>query len=259
MKRNFRARRSAAVAVLALAGLIAVPVVAYSSSAPSADVANHDRARLPGVYLGVPHPATTEPGKRESAEPLPGKTQPAKGRAAKPALHDDMRKLWEQHVVWTRLAIVEFAAGWGGFDTTAERLLQNQVDIGDAMKPYFGDAAGGELTALLHDHITIAFELVAAAKNGDTEAFEDAKTRWYANANDIADFLAEANPKYWPQDKMRRLMKTHLDQTLNEAGNILNGNFAASVEDFDQIETHILKMADVLSNGIIRAFPHKFR
>jgi hypothetical protein len=127
--------------------------------------------------------------------------------------HDQMRKLWEDHVIWTRLAIVTFADGSAGFDATASRLLQNQTDIGDAVKPFYGSAAGNRLTALLHDHITIAVELLQDAKAGDQAAFDAAKTRWYANANDIADFLSAANPRFWPRATMRAAMKTHLDQT----------------------------------------------
>jgi hypothetical protein len=173
--------------------------------------------------------------------------------------HDQMRKLWEDHVTWTRLAIVTFADGSSGFDATAGRLLQNQVDIGDAIKPFYGDAAGNQLTGLLHDHITIAVELLTAAKNGDTDAFDDANTRWYANANDIADFLAAANPRYWPDDVMRSMMKTHLDQTLTEAADELGGDYAGSVAVYEDIHQHMLEMADLLSNGIIRTFPASFR
>jgi hypothetical protein len=172
--------------------------------------------------------------------------------------HDQMRKLWEDHVTWTRLAIVTFADGSAGFDATATRLLQNQTDIGDAIKPFYGEAAGNQLTALLRDHITIAVELLQAAKAGDTSAFEEANTRWYANSNDIADFLAAANPRSWPRAQMRAAMKTHLDQTLAEAAHELGGDYAASVADYDEIHVHILDMADLLSSGIIRQFPGKF-
>jgi hypothetical protein len=174
------------------------------------------------------------------------------------AFHDQMRKLWEDHVTWTRLAIVTFADGSAGFDATATRLLQNQTDIGDAIKPFYGDAAGTRLTALLHDHITIAVELLQDAKAGDTDAFDSAKTRWYANANDIADFLAAANPRFWPQATMRAAMKTHLDQTLAEAVDELGGDYPASVADYEEIHLHILDMADLLSSGIIGQFPGKF-
>jgi hypothetical protein len=176
---------------------------------------------------------------------------------AQSAFHDQMRKLWEDHVTWTRLAIVTFADGSAGFDATAARLMKNQDDIGDAIKPFYGDAAGNQLTALLKDHIGIAVQLLGAAKGGDDAAFQQAKTAWYANANDIADFLARANPRFWPQDTMRAAMKAHLDQTLAEASHELTGDYAGSVADYDEIHHHILGMADVLSNGIIRAFPNR--
>ena len=179
--------------------------------------------------------------------------------AARKAFHDQMRKLWEDHVTWTRLAIVTFADGSPSFDATSGRLLQNQRDIGDAIKPFYGPAAGNKLTALLHDHITIAVELLQAAKAGDTDAFNAANTRWYANGNDIADFLAAANPRSWPDAVMRADMKEHLDQSLAEAAHELHGEYAASVSDYEGIHAHILMMADQLSAGIIAQFPSRFR
>lgn len=175
------------------------------------------------------------------------------------AFHDQMRKLWEDHVTWTRLAIVTFADGSAGFDATATRLLKNQKDIGDAIKPFYGEAAGTQLTLLLSDHITIAVELMQAAKTGDTAAFEDAHARWYANSDDIADFLSSANPEFWPQAEMRAAMKAHLDQTLAEAAHELGDDFAASIADYEEIHEHILGMADVLSSGIMQQFPARFR
>ena len=172
--------------------------------------------------------------------------------------HDQMRKLWEDHVTWTRLAIVTFADGSAGFDATATRLLQNQTDLGNAIKPFYGSAAGNRLTALLHDHITIAVELLQDAKAGDQAAFDAAKTRWYANANDIADFLSAANPRFWPRATMRAAMKTHLDQTLAEAVAELGADYPASVAAYEAIHLHILDMADLLSSGIIRQFPRRF-
>lgn len=197
------------------------------------------------------HPAAADAGHRHAHATV------TKGRAA--AFQDQMRKLWEDHVTWTRLAIVTFADGSGGFDATAARLLKNQEDIGAAIKPFYGKAAGDQLTALLKDHIGIAVELLQAAKAGDDAAFADAHTRWYANSDDIADFLAKANPKHWPRATMRASMRTHLDQTLAEASHELTGQYAASVADYEEIHEHILVMADVLSSGIVKAFPSRFR
>ena len=128
---------------------------------------------------------------------------PAATHSAQVSFHDQVRKLWEDHITWTRLAIVTFADGSNGFSATAARLLQNQTDIGNEIVPFYGRAAGDKLSALLHDHITIAVEILQVAKSGDSAAFADAKARWYGNANDIADFLAAANPRFWLRDTMR--------------------------------------------------------
>ena len=170
-----------------------------------------------------------------------------------------MRKLWEDHITWTRLAIVSFAAGDKDLQVTETRLLRNQTDIGNAIKPYYGAEAGRQLTALLKDHITGAVALLVAAKNGDNAAIAKAKTAWYANGNQIADFLGKANPHNWPRKTMRSMMKEHLDVTLKEAVDELTGKYDASVRDYESIHRHILVMADGLSTGIIRQFPSRFR
>jgi hypothetical protein len=205
-----------------------------------------------GVFAGG-HSATTPTEVAAHSHTSPVALTPAQA-----AFQDQMRKLWEDHVTWTRLAIVTFADGSAGFDATAARLLQNQTDIGDAIRPFYGDAAGNRLTALLRDHIGIAVGLLQAAKSGDDAAFEKARTAWYRNADDIADFLAKANPQYWPQATMRAAMTAHLDQTLAEASHELTGQYAAGVADYDEIHHHILDMADLLSTGIMRAFPNRF-
>ena len=112
---------------------------------------------------------------------------------------------------------------------------------------------------MLNGHIGIAVELLQAAQASDDMAFEQARDAWYDNSDEIADFLAAANPEYWPQDAMRAAMTAHLDQTLAEAAHELNGQYAASVADYDEIHHHILEMADLLSDGIIRSFPNRFR
>ena len=186
-------------------------------------------------------------------------TAEAKPKMDDQVFHDDMRKLWEDHITWTRLVIVSLANELPDTQTTVDRLLQNQVDIGDAVKPFYGEAAGTQLTTLLTDHILIAAEVIQAAKAGDTAAFDDALARWYENADDIAAFLNSANPENWPFEEMSEMMREHLDLTLQEAGTYLGGDFAASIAAYEDVHVQALEMADMLSNGIIRQFPSKFK
>jgi hypothetical protein len=170
-----------------------------------------------------------------------------------------MRELWEQHAAWTRSAIVSFAAGNPDFSHSAARLMRNQVDIGNAIKPYYGRAAGNQLTRLLREHIAGAVTLLEAAKANDTAALTTAKDAWYVNGRQIADFLHRANRRNWPRAALRSMMKTHLDQTLREAVAQLTGNYDASIREYDAIEQHLVEMADALSAGIVAQFPRRFR
>jgi len=171
---------------------------------------------------------------------------------------NSMRKLWEDHIIWTRLYIVSAAANLPDKGPTTERLLQNQVDIGNAIKPFFGDAAGSKLTALLKDHILGAADLIADAQTGDKAKIDAASAKWYANGDEIAAFLSAANPKHWPPADMKSEMRMHLDLTLAEATARLHGDYAEDIRQFDKIHQHILHMADILSDGIVAQFPHKF-
>ena len=174
-------------------------------------------------------------------------------------LHDGMRKLWEDHITWTRLAIVSFAASSPDLPATEDRLLRNQTDISGAIKPYYGAAASTKLRGLLRQHILGAVALLQAAKANDAAALGRAHDAWYANGNQIADFLSSANSRNWPRGEMRSMMKSHLDETLKEAVDHLNGRFAADVADYDAIHKTILEMADMLSDGIVAQFPNRFR
>jgi len=176
----------------------------------------------------------------------------------KSEFHDAMRKLWEDHVTYTRLYIVSAVGNLQDKDVTTQRLLQNQTDIGNAVSEFYGKEAGDKLTGLLKEHITTAAEIVEAAKSGDQPKAGDAKTRWYANADQIATFLHTANAKNWPLETLKGAMKTHLDQTADEVTHQLKGDYPAAIADYDAIVKHILMMADVLSDGIEKQFPGKF-
>src|SRR5829696_8959555 len=184
-------------------------------------------------------------------------TSPAQDKhvsAKQAAFRDAMRKLWEDHITWTRLFIVSAAADLPDKGATTQRLLQNQVDIGNAIKPYYGDQAGEKLTALLKEHITTAAEVVAAAKANDKAKQDDANKRWFANADQIAAFLSSANVKNWPAAEMKQMMHDHLDLTTQEAVAQPHGDWNASIAAYDKVHGQILIMADMLSAGIMKQF-----
>lgn len=174
------------------------------------------------------------------------------------ALRNDMRRLWEDHVTWTRLAIISLTTASPDTEATVGRLLRNQDDIGKAVARFYGPAAGTELARLLREHITIAAELIAAAKAGNQPELAQAQARWETNADQIALFLSRANPR-WKLAPTRAMLHEHLRLTTNEAVARLQGDWAADVSAYDEIHRQALHMADMLSAGILAQFPKRFR
>ena len=172
--------------------------------------------------------------------------------------HDEWRKLWEDHITWTRVVIIGILDELPGTGDYIARLLQNYEDMEEALAPYYGDDAE-VLGDLIKDHLTIAAELLTAAKNNDTPAFNDAKARWYANAHDIAVQMNEMNPKFWPLAETEQMWVEHLDATLEEATTHLSGDFAGEVAAYDKVHDLALEMADFFSRGVMRQFPGQFR
>jgi hypothetical protein len=168
-----------------------------------------------------------------------------------------MHKLWEDHIVWTRNVILNIMDDLPGTDQAVSRLLQNQDDIGNAVKPFYGEAGGKELTRLLREHITTAADLLKAAKSGNNSAFDATNKKWFANADEISGFLSKANPN-WKLNDMKKMMNDHLTLTTDEAVARLKKDYVADVKAYDKVHEEILMMADMLTDGIIKQFPGKF-
>jgi hypothetical protein len=223
-----RAKRPIPLALAALVAFLGVIAAIVVSNGQSAGAPSHDHHH---------HPALN---------------------AKRLEFHDGMRKLWEDHIVWTRLAIISLTTNSPDTEATVGRLLQNQTDIGNAVKPFYGEAAGDELTRQLRSHILIAAEVINAAKAGDAAKLADAQARWQQNADVIAGVLASVNPRFWKLETMKAEMRMHLDLTTEEAVARIQGNWAVDVAAYDRVHDHILHMADLLSSGIIRQFPGRF-
>ncbi|HVS30322.1 MAG TPA: glycosyltransferase [Thermoanaerobaculia bacterium] len=178
--------------------------------------------------------------------------------SSRDALSKAMRDLWADHVVWTRNYIIAATSDQPDAQVAANRLLANQEHIGQAIVPYYGQAAGTQLADLLKDHILIAVDLVAAAKAGDQVKLRNADRRWHANAADIATFLSDANP-HWPREAVLSMMNEHLALTAQEATARLNKNWNEDVRTFDKIFDQAMMMADTFTDGIVKQFPNRFR
>ena len=171
-------------------------------------------------------------------------------------LKSAMRRLWEDHITYTRNYIISALADLPDTDAVAGRLLRNQDDIGEAIEPYYGAEAGKKLAGLLREHILIATEVVKAAKANRTDELTVAQEKWSSNGRDIAAFLSAANP-HWPGREMEQMLQKHLDLTTGEVVGRLKKDWAADIRSYDAGHQHMLMFADMLSEGIAKQFPGK--
>ena len=169
----------------------------------------------------------------------------------------DERKLWIDHVSWTRSFIVSDLASLPDKDATLQRLLKNQDDIGASIKPYYGEEAGNKLSKLLREHIGIGGQVVDAAKSNNKADLDKYNKLWYKNADDIADFLSGANSNL-SNSELKDMLHKHLDFVTAQVVARINKDWKADVDNYDKGEIHMIEFADVISNGIVKQFPEKF-
>lgn len=168
------------------------------------------------------------------------------------------RKLWIDHVSWTRSYIISALASLEDKDDVAQRLLKNQDDIGNSIKPIYGDEAGNTLTKLLREHIELAAKVVDAAKNGNQSDLDKYSKLWYENADKIADFLSSANPNY-SNKTLKDMLHKHLQFITDQVVARLSKDWKADISAYDKGEEHMIHFADILIDGIIKQFPEKFK
>ncbi|GEB34754.1 glycosyltransferase [Brevibacillus parabrevis] len=172
-------------------------------------------------------------------------------------LKTDMQKVWIDHTIWTRSYIVSAISNRPDQKDVLDRLLQNQQDIGNLIKPYYGEAAGNKLADLLREHILIAGKIVAAAKAGNQADVKKLEADWHRNADDISKFLSAANPN-WQFKTLQDMLYAHLQLITEIVLNCLKGDWKADIAATDKNEIHMIHLADILTEGIVKQFPEKF-
>ena len=168
------------------------------------------------------------------------------------------RLLWMEHVNWTRMTIISIVFQLPDLPFVQQRLLQNATDLGNCLRPFYGDQIADHYAKLIQEHLVIAAELVTAAVKGDTNTVNAKEKEWYKNADEIVLFLSNINP-YLTKEALQKMFYKHLELTKNEAVTMIQKNYKADVEVFDEIEAQVLAMSDMIASAIIMQFFDRFK
>jgi hypothetical protein len=170
---------------------------------------------------------------------------------------NDMRSLWEEHVAWTRMAIISLTFNLPDVDFVIKRLLKNATDMGNMIRRLYGDVAAQTYASLIQDHLLIAADLVKAAIAGNQQAVMAADKKWHQNADEIAVFLNSIN-RFLTKEAVREMFYHHLDLTKQEAVAMINKDYQKDIDVYDEIEKQAREMADAISDAMVKGYPSMF-
>ena len=168
-----------------------------------------------------------------------------------------MNLVWEQHIMWTRMLLISIAENLKDLEATQARLLRNPKDIADVFRRFYGNAVANRIQQLLTEHLVIGKDLIVALKNKNQEEATKLNTKWYQNADEMAEAFSSINP-FYPREEIRNMLYEHLRLTTNEVNYRLQGNYVEDINSYDMVQKEILKMSQFFVNGIVKQFPNLF-
>lgn len=168
-----------------------------------------------------------------------------------------MNLVWEQHIMWTRMLLISITENLKDLEATQARLLRNPKDIADVFRRFYGNAVANRIQQLLTEHLTIGKDLIVALKNKSQEEAKRLNTKWYQNADEMAEAFSSIN-LFYPREEIRNMLYEHLRLTTNEVNNRLQGNYAEDINSYDMVQKEILRMSQFFVNGIVRQFQNLF-
>lgn len=172
-------------------------------------------------------------------------------------LLEQMNLAWEQHIMWTRMLLISIVENLKDLDATQNRLLRNPKDIADVFRTYYGSNVANEIQRLLTEHLVIGKDLIVALKNKNQQQANILSTKWYQNADRMAETFSGINP-FYPKEEIRRMLYEHLRLTTEEVNARLRGDYIADINAYDKVQKEILKMSQFFVNGIVRQFSNLF-
>ncbi len=172
-------------------------------------------------------------------------------------LLEQMNLVWIEHILWTRMLLISIAENLADLDATRARLLQNPRDIANVFRRYYGNNVANTIQRLLREHLVIGEDLIVALKNGNQTLAQELNTKWYRNADDMAEAFSSINP-FYSKEEVRNMLYEHLRITTNEVSARLKKDYAADIRAYDMVQREILQMSKFFVNGIVRQFPNLF-
>lgn len=164
-------------------------------------------------------------------------------------IQSTMRKLFEDHANYTAFVIKSIVDHGKDTSDLLPRLLDNQKEIGNQLKPYIGQTKGNRLTKVLTDHIKLAGDVIQAATNNSSQ-LESAKAKLFKNSNDVAMTLTSINPEMLPYEETQEMFKVHNEFVIRMTVARLQKKYKEEIKLYDAYINEILMMSDMITSAL---------
>ena len=169
--------------------------------------------------------------------------------ALKVDLKSSLRKLLTDHGVYTVFVLKSIVDGNKDTKVFLDRLLANQKDIGDQLKPIVGNNKGNEVTAVLTEHIKLAGNVITAAFKNDPTLNMKIETL-FANSDEVAATLTSLNPEALPYELTQSTFHIHNQFVIDMTVARIKGDYLREQKLYDAYYNELLVLSDAIFHAL---------
>ncbi len=168
----------------------------------------------------------------------------------------EMSRLWIDNAIYSRQAILCLVDRLPGAEESLYRLMINQEDMGRMFTRFYGREKGDEFCDLISSNTSLTVSMIRN-KSRNSGDYEAARAKMDYNVDRIITYLVAVNP-HWTEEELKYLI--HLQSKLfdTQLQSRVNANYSYDIETFDRMISETYRLADVLSEGIMKQFPERF-
>lgn len=172
-------------------------------------------------------------------------------------LRKDLNITLAEHVALTSEAMRASYDEHKSSTAVIDELDKNSQELSDILGGFYGDESKATFLKMWRDHITFFVNYAVSAKSGDKEGKDQALSDLEDYSQESAEFFAGLNSNL-TVDSTKPLFTEHRDLMIVSINDYINAKYTESLDKKSRAYAQAGKIADALSDGIIKQFSDKF-
>lgn len=172
-------------------------------------------------------------------------------------LRKDLNLKMAEHIGFTSEALKASYDESASSTAAIDELDKNSNELADIVGDFYGDQARATFLKMWQDHITYFVNYTVSARNNDQEGKDQALSDLEDYSREAAEFFAGLNSSL-SVDSTKPLFTQHRDLVIASMDDYAAKKYPESFDKESQAYSQAGKIADTISDGIVKQFPDKF-